>query len=705
MKSLKVIFFLILFLLTGPLCAAENNKASLDAEIEDSTARQLSINKTALLMGPGEQNRLNAALELLHHNQPQARQILIDALALADNLLARSAICRALVTSRTAISDKDNFKESLLDILRTSSGPEAQLAAEATLIFDYRDMADQLREMTIADGQNRQQKLNAIYALSLRPVDKEAVSTIVMLLGEQDKAVADAAQQALPYWIPPGMEAHNILKYLRRKSQSEIVRDWIDFQEKEVRRLKQETAQWQKLYLTAINTEYEAADDARKLELLLARLAGDQTVVKLWALEKFEKLSGTVVLEDDFTPILMALISDSNRQVRLQTAKIFAKMSDTNPAEKLLEQLKIEQYDDVRLAIFEALGEACYFAFSPGSAIKLSDDIRTETLTWAEKFIAKDQLQPAKAGAEVIRKLLEPNGLKEEQIKKHLKLVAERYKRANQQEHTALRAELLHIMARICGQGIHRDKAAALFKTDFIEALTDSENASVRLAGVTGLINIDKTDALRVFKAKNLFADESASVRSAMIDIARQVGNVEDIEWLSPLIPGNGEGELAWQGVREILQRQSAKTIVEWIGKLKEIISEDRTRNLLEMAAKKAEAKNDPAMIKIVNDTLYPMNLRLFLRTADHEKAAELIAENLEQADLSADSSLVKEIQKHLASSDISDEQKTLLVEKLSAIKVDQTNPRPQWAGQLELFQKIVKPQPEPTPQAKPKPE
>ena len=695
---------MILSLIILPLCAAQDNKLSLDAEIEDSATRQLSINKTALLMGPGEQNRLNAALELLRHTQPQARQILLDTLQLKQNSPARTAVCRALVTSRTAITQKDDFQKPLLDIIRTSSGLDAQTAAEATLIFDYSEIAEQLKEMTIADAQNRQQKLNAIYAISLRPVNKEAVATIVLLLNEEDKAVADAAKLALPYWIPPGMDAHAILRYLKRKSQSEIIRDWIDFQEKEVRRLQQETIQWQKLYLTAINNEYEAAEDAKKVTLLLLRLQSDQVVVKLWALEKFEKVSGTVVVGDDFTPALLALISDSNRQVRLQTARILAKMSDTNPAAKLLEQLKIEQYEDVQLTIFEALGEACYFAFSPGSSIKLSDDIRTETLTWAEKFIDEDELPPAKAGAEVIRKLLEPNGLKKEQINKHLKLVAERYNRANQEADATLRAELLHIMARIC-EGIHRDAAAALFNAEFIKGLSDSENASVRLAAVEGLINIDKADALEIFKTKNLFADESASIRFAIIELARQAGNVEDIEWLSLAILGNGEGELAWQAVREILQRQPVKTVVEWIGKLKGILSDDRNRNLLEIAAKKAEAENDPAMSKIVKDALRPMSLQLFLKTADYEKAANLIANFLRQDDLNADSILIKDIQNHLTSPEVNITQKTLLLEKLSAIKIEKTIPRPEWIGQLQLLQQIVKPAPEPKPPVAPKPE
>lgn len=291
MKRLNIIFFLVACIIVAPLCAADEAEPTVDLEVQDAAARQLSIMKTALLMGPDEQNRLNAALELLLHSQPEARQVLLDALKLNDNSPARIAVCRALVTSRTAITEKDDFKIPLLDIIRTSSDLDAKRAAEATLIFDYSEIAEYLNEITTAEPPNRQQNLNAIYALSLRPVDKEAVSTIVSLLSAEDKLVSQAAKQALPYWIPPEMDANAILKYLKRTSQSVIVKDWIDFQEKELRRLKQETMRWQKLYLAELDKEYEAAENAKKGALLLARLQSDQDVVKIWALEKFEKLS------------------------------------------------------------------------------------------------------------------------------------------------------------------------------------------------------------------------------------------------------------------------------------------------------------------------------------------------------------------------------------------------------------------------------
>ena len=79
----------------------------------------------------------------------------------------------------------------------------------------------------------------------------------------------------------------------------------------------------------------------------------------------------------------MSLVSDEDRHVRLETAKVLYRMSDRNPGAKLLAQIKVEEYEDVRLAIFEALGEACYFAFSEGSKIELDASVRDETLEFA----------------------------------------------------------------------------------------------------------------------------------------------------------------------------------------------------------------------------------------------------------------------------------------------------------------------------------
>ena len=59
----------------------------------------------------------------------------------------------------------------------------------------------------------------------------------------------------------------------------------------------------------------------------------------------------------------------------------------------------------------KALGEACYFAFSPGSSITLPESIYSETLEIALNYLRSDQPATAKIGADVIRKLLEPNGI------------------------------------------------------------------------------------------------------------------------------------------------------------------------------------------------------------------------------------------------------------------------------------------------------
>jgi len=165
----------------------------------------------------------------------------------------------------------------------------------------------------------------------------------------------------------------------------------------------------QKLYLGVLDKEFEPLDTASKTPYLLEKLGSDLPTVRLWALEKLQRYSAesAASLRDK----LLALLSDENRLVRLATAKVLSTMSALNPAERLLGRYKEEADPQVAMAIFEALGEACFFAFSPGSKITLPAEVKTETLQIADSYTAKEDPEIAKKGAEVLRKLLELDGL------------------------------------------------------------------------------------------------------------------------------------------------------------------------------------------------------------------------------------------------------------------------------------------------------
>ena len=695
MKKVGLIIIVLLLIWSGLGGGCANNKAAaaenvLNNGVETDSARQLRIYKDALLRGASEQSRTDAATELLLRADRASREILLQALVSKDNPAARQAVCRGLISCRAlgaVIKNRNDFREVLVGILIDEAGLGAELAAEAMLVFKYREISGRLEKLVRSGELDRRIRLNVVYALKLR-TDKEAMSELIRLLDDTDEEVAGAAEKALQdaFGIPVGTDKEvwrEILKDLQRKSPNEIRMERLLQQEVKMRKLELERDRWRVRYLAALDREYEGADETARGAFLAEKLGDEFTVVKLWALDKVSGRSSGMVLPAEFGARLIRLISDQDRSVRLATAKVLSKMSVLNPAQKLLAQFGVEEYDDVRLAIFEALGEACYYAFSPGSEIELPGEIKNETLELAGRYIIEKDAEKAKKGAEVIRKLLELAGLEPAQAQKYLGLVAGRYEQAKGEE-GALRGELLGVMAMLCGRGGHyRVSAGKLFEKSFMEGLGEEDNA-IREAAVAGVINIDGGKALRVFKERGLVDDGSSIVRKAVIELAGQVGKEEDIGWLAKKIGSDEDGELAYQAVSEILVRQKAATVAEWAQKLSwGAESEGRVRDLLEMAEDKAAGEKAEDVLLAVREAL----LEIYLDSGDAEKVGRLMAARLREKDLGGEDSLVAQIDGHLDSQEVEEEAKATLVGILEGIEIEnEESPRPKWAEQVEIW-------------------
>jgi hypothetical protein len=699
LDRISLIIFLTVIITAGTVCAADAPVTAADvvkAKADTEAADEFRFVETTLLNGPTVQDRLDAAVELLYSKEKAARQILLKTLAVKENSPARQAICNTIINSRLAIADKDDFREPLLAILAESNGKDAKLAAQATLIFEFSEIDDALTKMAVTAENGRDVRLNALYALKLRPVEKQAVAVIASLISDPDKQIAQAARQALPYWIEPGMNRPEILRYLKRLSRAEISRKWTDFQEKEVRRLDNERQKWQKLYLSSLSNDYDNADDAEKGNILLGRLGSDLSAVRLWALEKVSTLSPSVVLPPQFDTQLLGLLSDSDRNVRLITARMFYRMSKRNPAEKLLEQFKVEEYDDIKLEHFKTLGEACYYALlgEKIKKIKLPEDIRSSTLIIADQYLGDNDPDKAAAAAEVIRKMLKPNGIESTLVKKYLKLISERFAIA-QDNDPELAAEILGVMARLCAQPSHKDITSRLYGTYFRKGLENKDNEAVRRTSVAGLINIDKTTAFEKFKTSSLMDDPSENIRMAVIKLAGETGKSEDINWLLDKLQANGEAPMAWEAIKEILQRQKAAEIFVWtnnpaVAKL----SQERVMVLLVMAEKKAEQQKNAKVINAVRTKLRPMQLDVHLKAEAFDKAGQIIADRLEEFDMLAANPLAMVIEAFMSTASL--EQKTALVKELTAVSSTEVNSkdRPQWQKLLAKWKKMLAPAP-----------
>ena len=286
-------------------------------------------------------------------------------------------------------------------------------------------------------------------------------------------------------------------------------------------------------------------------------------------------------------------------------------MSAIASAEPLLKYYKVESDPAVALAMFEALGEACFFAFSPGAKVKVSLETRDQTLEIAGKYVVRDDPETALKGAEVVRKLLEVNNLEAKTADLYLTMLLERYQKAVADAgDDKLKIGLLGIMGRLCSQGSYKAAASEKYKYTFVQTLDSNNSGGVRQAGARGLYFIDKTYAYKLFKTRNLLQDEDLGVRLTVIEAAGFAGGVEDLDWLAGQVNANGHAEQAWKGIDGILSRASAQEVFDWAEKAENdsalMINRSKVVSFYEQVAEKAKAEENAdllikATIKIVD--------------------------------------------------------------------------------------------------------
>lgn len=707
-----------------------SDKVKTIAKAELSLSRQLKINKDALLQGSNEQIRIDAATVMLFGEDPQAREILLSALSQEENSAARMAVCKALGQARgmsESIKAEEDFVGPLIDILATEDFGEAKLAAEATLLFKYEQISGPLEKMASDGSLPVKARLNAIYALKLQP-DMRAIFKIIRLLDDSEKQVATEAENTLhSLGIPVGEDAETreqIIDELKRKGINDFLRDWLVRQESQMRKLETELDLWRGMYLSALDKIYDGVGDNTAKGQFLAECLGDsKEILRLWALEKVSqwRVGTKSELPAELGPVLVNLVSDQNRDVRLKTAGLLSLMGQLNSSQRLLQQLEIEQDDGVKTELFVALGGACYYAFLPGSEVKIPEEIRKKTLEWATKFLLEENPKKAQKGAEVIEKLLEQDGLTSGEVDRYLGLLAERYNRQKDKADGTLRGELLGAMAGLCGpRGAHKTEAAKTFGLLFEEALSDKADLA-REASVEGLINIDKTKALG--KLKGGFAnDSSAKIRQRVIELAGEVGSSDDLTWLAEKL-GSAESEQAWQAMLTVFKAVGTDVLDKWVGRfssqdMEARISDEQKISFLEIAERKAGVEKRGEMLKNVRgqlarlysksdrfeqaakclgllreaaespgekEAILAQMLEVYLRWPKVETAAQLVNNCLLEKDLGPDDVIVLSIEKYFAEQPTTSDP-NIVLEALINIKT--VKDRPMWAEQMRRWTK-----------------
>jgi len=704
---------------------------------ETQVDTQLKINRDALLRGASEEIRTDAAAIMLFSSNPLARRVLLNALRQTRNGPARRAVCAALSRTRRTgrnIRNKGEFVRPLLDVIRTEDSAGAKIAAEAMLLFKYDEIGSGLEKLVSDTSQPVQARLNAIYALKLQ-LDMRAIAQLMKLLDDDEQRISQAAADALrSLGIPTAKNPEDrkrIMAELRQKGVERFQQEWLVLQESRAGELERQLERMRNLYIGALGTIYDGIkEDGAKSAFLVKHLASTDATVRLWALDKVSqwRLGTQSKLPAELGPVLVNMISDPDRQVRLKTAKLLSLTGELSSAERLLEQLKVEQDEQVRLELFVALGGACHYALLPTSGVKLEPKICDETLQWAGRYLEQQDAKGSQRGAEVIAKLLEADGLSPETVDKYLGLLAGRYEAAGSNDNGDLRGELLGVMAGLCAQSAYRLQAAARFGPIFENALADAADL-VRQAAVDGLINIDKSRALKLLR-EDFTNDDSAVIRKKIIALAGEVGGRDDLVWLAQRIGANSESAAAWQAMLRIFEGSDCGVASSWLGRFESEhaagkLSDEQWGTFLETTERKAADENRQDVLKNVRGylaSLYSSTARyeraaeylglllksagtkeqkdaivgslagVYLRWPNQQALVQIVTNRLLEKDLAHDDAVVRRVDKFFAEPPMGADTMAIL-DALKNIKAGDN--RPKWKAQLKLWsQRLAQPQP-----------
>jgi len=683
-KPVKLVILIVLLLCQMQAFGIDMSAGSAPAEPDS----QLEINKKALFEGS-----VDAATIMLYDGKPEARKILLDALGQSGNSVAKVAVCKALIQARGShkpIQQKGDFIEPLLDNLISEPAYVSRLAAEATLLFEYKHMYRQLEKRINASTLGPQGRAKAVEALK-RP-DMRAVFKLMDLLDDSEAEVVDAAERILNSMgidvIGKDKKARQqVRREVRYRGQNRFLRDWLIRQDTELRRLQKELNSWKKHYLAAMDKIYDQLDEENKSKFLAEYLNDGREAVRLWALEKvYQSWVGTGLKAKflaELEPKLINLIADKNRDVRLKTAKMLALMGSAGAVEKLNSQHRVETDDEVKTELFVALGAACYYALSGNPVTQAQTKNRMQTLQLASEYLAQQDVVKSTKGAEVIKKLLEHEGLEDGEVEKYLGLLAKRYKLAKAEADERLTSELLGVMAGLCAQSAYKQLSARAYGPLFEKALSEQKPA-IRETAADGLIYIDKTKALGILR-KNFVED--TGIMTKLIELAGEVGGEQDLQWLSEKIGSNTVSDQVWQTMLKIFKRSDAELAARWSPtfdsqRYETALTIEQKISFFAIAERKAVGEKKARMLNTVRtklahlyadnmnfdkaaeywglllpaaetaaqkETILASLLDVYLRKPNLQAASNLVENSLLEKDLTSDSPIVHSIDSFLA--------------------------------------------------------
>lgn len=653
MSSRLLIILFVLLIVPAGVGAEAQTEVENDLAADAEPNEQLEINREALLRGSSEQIRIKAAQLMLQDETAPARRILLDTLGQSENVAAVAAICRAMAQARaqeSSIAKPQELLVPLIHVLTEGNGELGGLAAQASVFFGYDVLGPALEAIVGDPNLPATTRLNAVSALRLQP-DKRAVIRLLSLVDDQDEQVAEKARGGLhALGMPVGRnqaERKAITLQLQRKSKDDFLRDYVVGQEKRIQTEQQEVAAWRQLYLESQDRLYAAlTEDAQRGAFLIDHLKANQSARRGWALAKaYEwRMAAGSSLPEAMTPVLLGLVADKDRSVRLTTARLLSKMGDAESAQILLDRLEVEPDVEVRSALFVALGMACDIALMEGTDGSVPPEVKRKTLEWAARFLAQSDAGQVREGADVIGRLLTKNGLSGEEVGRYLELLKQRFLSEDLTENSSAQADLLGTMASLCqARSTCRVQAVKLFRDLFDDALGDS-NDRIRKNAVEGLLHVDKTRTLERLRAEYP-NDSSAAIRQQLMEAAVEVGGGVDLLWLMERLTQAQDRLMAWQAISSIAGRLDGQDLETWLkGVLTEEspLSADQAISLLQSAERKAVAEKRTASRDWILRSLATQQQRKGDPGAAAKTLVKLISSENEQAEASVKGELVK---------------------------------------------------------------
>ena len=486
--------------------------------------------------------KLEAAVLLLTRPYPQADEALSAFLCDSKNRQAQIAVAEAI--ARQADSRKA-FIEPLMGML---TGPEASVRAPAArALAAYKDAGVTERLIAIATDRKRDApvRLATISAME-RVFSKEAVNTLVTLVDDADKAISGAAADALSKLTSIrafGADRKQWKKWWAKnkdKDRSEWLADLADSLAGTNAALEAENERLRSRLAETILNLYSATPAAQRDAMLLGILKDALADVRLVGAKIIElNLANNVEVSKEVRSQVRSMFADGDARVRQAVVGLAAGLGDGEAVVVLLDRLKTEEAQAVRLGIFKALGQLQDAKALPAVLVEMQ---------------SKSE-ESAAAAAAALAKIAASKPLAGPQRAEAVKALVDRYRQIQGGGNAeALREALLKAMGTV------GDKA---FVPVLLEALKDPE-ATVRLAAVDGVKQFGP--AVAGPELEKLVNDGDRGVRQATIVALAKLGGANYLKLILQRTDPAAEQDpavrqQAWEEAMGILAKADAKAL------------------------------------------------------------------------------------------------------------------------------------------------